>query len=734
MTVAPPPRVPLPATVGPYRVVKLLGSGGMGRVYLATTRAGRPVAVKVVRDSYAQDPRFRARFRAETEAAFKVSGAFTAPVLAADPDAAQPWLATAYLPVPSLTEAVGAHGAMPERSVRALAAGLAEALAAIHAAGVVHRDLKPANILLADDGPRVIDFGISRAVDTAGLTGTGQILGTAGYMPPEQISGRTCTAAGDVFSFGATLVFAATAHGAFGSGGLHALLYRTVHEDPDLSDTPPALREALAACMAKEPGQRPQVPHLAALFGTPALPGTGWLPEAVRQDVRHREETVRLELSRTRAHRWGRRQVLSAAGGGVVAAGLAGWYLADGRGSGSAPKPPRRLWYRQLPADFPKVWTAARGRLLLSAQSGAGAAALDPATGKTLWQSAPYGSVASATDGRTVYVIELDGAVHARDLVTGKERWRFAPPGDNGAQTDGLAVQAGAGGWSYVTSSVTGGLYGVDADGTARWHRALAHAAVYPRGDVVLCVTRPQGGESYRRDVRAVDARSGADRWAYPSDLFDIGGAPGSRAVVGLRRDTAELTAIRLSDGHPLWKVPSGLDAGDLVPDMALAGMARLTPDGRTLLFQQSLADGAFAAVDADTGGTLWRAHPAAIQQLAPYGSTLFTTATPPVGTDLTAGHGPLTAYGLRDGQRLWATDDLGKGLSQVLGSTAGLVLLGIAGGSHPGVYAYGLAKGRQIWHLRYESGIPAASWTSASAGRRTWISNGTTLLALTQP
>ncbi|NYV78316.1 serine/threonine protein kinase, partial [Streptomyces sp. UH6] len=153
----------------------------MGRVYLAATRAGRPVAVKVVRESYAQDLDFRRRFRVEAEAAMKVGGAFTAPVLAADPDAPLPWLATAYLPAPSLSEVVATHGPMPPETVRALAAGLVEALTAVHAAGLVHRDLKPSNILLAEDGPRLIDFGLARALDAASLTGTGQILGTAGY-------------------------------------------------------------------------------------------------------------------------------------------------------------------------------------------------------------------------------------------------------------------------------------------------------------------------------------------------------------------------------------------------------------------------------------------------------------------------------------------------------------------------------------------------------------------------
>lgn len=729
--VPPPSSASLPATVGPYRVLRLLGSGGMGRVYLAATRAGRPVAVKVVRESYAQDPRFRERFRAETEAAFKVSGAFTAPVLAADPDAALPWLATAYLPAPSLSDAVTAHGAMPEQMVRALAAGLAEALAAIHAAGLVHRDLKPSNILLTEDGPRVIDFGIARAVDASGLTGTGQILGTAGYMPPEQISGRTCTAAGDVFSLGATLAFAAAGRGPFGASGLHILLYRTVHEEPDLDGTPEALREPLSACLAKEPWRRPQVPQLAELFGAPPLPGTGWLPQSVERDVRRREETVQEELANAPSGRWSRRQVIAAAGGAVAAAAFGGWYLTRGSTSGQQPDPPQVLWRKQLPDGFTKVWTAARGRVLLSDSNGAGVAAVDPDTGHTLWRSDPYGTVSSATDGHTVYAIELDGAVHARDLATGARTWRFAPPGDSSPEATDLIVQAGAGGWTYVTSANTRALYALDGSGTVRWHRDAPLTTVYPRGKVLLCVTRPEGALEYRRTAHALDARSGEKLWSHPAELFGIGTNPGTRMAVALRHDTAELTGLRLSDGHPLWTVPTGLDPGDEIIDETLAGMALLSDDGRTVILQQSLANGSFAALDAGTGKTLWRDRPASVQQLSPFGTSLFTTATPPVGTDLTAGHGPLTAYALRSGHRLWRTADLGKGLSLVLAARAGLALLGTNGGSHPGLHGYALSDGSRIWSLPYEGDTLSVPWTATSSGNRTWASSGNTLLGL---
>lgn len=224
-TVAPQPPGPAhaqhsPTRIGPYEVFQLLGEGGMGRVFLARSPGSRLVALKVIRPEYADAPDFRGRFRRETEAARSVSGFFTPPVLDADADAPQPWLATAYVPAPSLHEVVRGFGVLPEPALRALGTGLAEALLAIHAAGIVHRDLKPGNVLVAEDGPRVIDFGISRAVDATQVTRTGAVMGTPGFMAPEQIvSSREAGPAADVFSLGCVLVFAATGQGPFGAGG-----------------------------------------------------------------------------------------------------------------------------------------------------------------------------------------------------------------------------------------------------------------------------------------------------------------------------------------------------------------------------------------------------------------------------------------------------------------------------------------------------------------------------------
>ena len=267
-----------PQLIGPYRLRGRLGTGGMGRVYLGLSPGGRAAAVKVIRADLAQDPEFRARFRREIAVARKVSGLFTAPVIDAGLDGSVPWLATAYVPGPSLAEAVSQHGPLPPRSVLALAAGLAEGLNAIHAAGVVHRDLKPANVLLAEDGPRVIDFGISRAVEASALTHTGLVVGSPGFMSPEQAEGREVGPPSDIFSLGAVLSFAATGEGPFGTGSTPALVYRVVHALPNLDYLPAQVRPLVERCLAKDPAQRPTA---AQLLAGAAYPATGWLPEPV---------------------------------------------------------------------------------------------------------------------------------------------------------------------------------------------------------------------------------------------------------------------------------------------------------------------------------------------------------------------------------------------------------------------------------------------------------------------
>jgi Protein kinase domain len=267
-----------PHVIGEYRLRAQLGAGGMGRVYLGLSPAGRAVAIKVVNPDLAEDAEFLHRFAQEVAAARAVSGIYTAPVVASGLDERPPWLATAFVPGPSLDQVVSENGPLPEPALWPLLAGLTEAMAAIHACGVVHRDLKPANVLLATDGPRVIDFGISRATDGTMLTAAGVVFGTPGYMSPEQAEGKPAGPASDMFALGCVIAYAAAGAGPFGTGTAAAVLYRVVHGEGDLSGVPPALREIVSGCLAKDPAARPAPAALAAAIAG-RDPGTG--PSAV---------------------------------------------------------------------------------------------------------------------------------------------------------------------------------------------------------------------------------------------------------------------------------------------------------------------------------------------------------------------------------------------------------------------------------------------------------------------
>ena len=323
-----------PRSLGGFRVLARLAVGGMGRVYLALGADRRAVALKVARAEFAADARFRARFRREVDTARDVGrgaglqldrsdggiglpysgfpsghippgripsgAAWIAPVVAADPDAELPWLASEYVPGPSVTEALMGFGPLSAHGLRTLTRGLALALAEVHAAGVVHRDVKPSNVLLARDGPRLIDFGVARAIDDVQLTRVGAVIGSPGFLSPEQAVGKPASFGSDVFSLASVVAYAACGVGPFGAGEGPALLYRVVHEPPRLVNVPRELAEVLTACLVKDPEERPAAAEVAAyLPATVATVGTattgsrtdpaGWLSEAVLADIARRE-------------------------------------------------------------------------------------------------------------------------------------------------------------------------------------------------------------------------------------------------------------------------------------------------------------------------------------------------------------------------------------------------------------------------------------------------------------
>ncbi|MEU5915867.1 bifunctional serine/threonine-protein kinase/ABC transporter substrate-binding protein [Streptomyces sp. NPDC047141] len=359
-----------PSTIAGYRLLGRLGAGGMGVVYLGRTGTGELAAVKVTHGDQADQPEFRARFRREVEAARRVSSPWAVPVTGADLDAPEPWMATAFVPGPSLGEAVGAHGPLPERSVRVLGGAVARALAAVHAAGLVHRDVKPGNVLLAVDGPRLIDFGIARATGETALTATDMVVGTPGFLAPEQAEARAADIgpAADVFALGCLLAYAATGRPPFGTGALDALLYRTVHDEPDLAGLPEPLLGLVRQCLAKDPAARPTAEDVAARL-TEDAPGAAadWLPAPVVATIAARSAAM-LALPDIDATTPGtdpaapagssRRGFLTlGAGAAVLAAGggaLALWNSRrDGSGDGKTPAPaPRKTWAVGVLADL----------------------------------------------------------------------------------------------------------------------------------------------------------------------------------------------------------------------------------------------------------------------------------------------------------------------------------------------------------------------------------------------
>jgi hypothetical protein len=342
-----------PSVVAGYRLVARLGAGGMGRVYLSHTRGGRPVAIKVVRPELADDPAFRRRFRREVEAARRVRGAYTAELVDADTDGALPWLATLYVPGPSLTAAVARRGPLPVSAVLWLTAGVAEALQAIHSAGVVHRDLKPSNVLLAADGPRVIDFGISVTAGVSSHTATGSTVGTPHFMAPEQATAGEVSPATDVFALAQTAAFAALGEPLYGDGIAPVVLYRIVHEEPDLSRLPEPLRPLFARCLASDPRERATpaevVQWCRRQLGADAAAGAGpavWnevtgpgatVPGPARTPVAPSTAAATLSLRPARRRAPGRRTALVTAvtvtAGALMWTGLT-WFGGDRSGAG----------------------------------------------------------------------------------------------------------------------------------------------------------------------------------------------------------------------------------------------------------------------------------------------------------------------------------------------------------------------------------------------------------------
>ncbi|WP_372344565.1 PQQ-binding-like beta-propeller repeat protein [Streptomyces sp. KL116D] len=582
-----------PRRIGPFEVLGRLGAGGMGLVYLARSASGRRVAIKTVRTELAEDQLFRVRFTREVEAARAVSGFYTAAVVDADPRAAVPWLATAYVPAPSLEEIVNECGPLPAPAVRWLAAGVAEALQSIHGAGLVHRDLKPSNVLVVEDGPRVIDFGIASGVSNTRLTMTNVAVGTPAYMSPEQAKdSRSVTGASDVFSLGSTLVFAATGHAPFHGANPVETVFMLLREGPDLEGLPDELRPLIETCMHMEATMRPSpadlqaqlAPHLFGPGSDDSGTASAWLPErsvALIESRRGSRTTVKPQ-SRTPGHEARMPAMppqppgpVSTEGwrGSPAASPVAARSVADGPvhlagarvpiGPGPRVADARAAAVKAPPAEsgLAASWSRSKPPVNGTGQDAGPASAVVPgpaAAEASSWRpwrfrmsNDVWGTPKVAAD--LVYVTSFE--VHALDVSTGRRRfktrdvaWAMAVADGRIHASDGptlWALDAREGGdlWRVASDAW---VYSLAADrGTVvtgtRGGGVQAREAV--NGDLLWEITgcqtdfeAPEAGPVVHDGtvfvwqdarLRALEARTGEERWSYPvGDAASCGGVP----------------------------------------------------------------------------------------------------------------------------------------------------------------------------------------------------------------
>ncbi|WP_019057377.1 outer membrane protein assembly factor BamB family protein [Streptomyces prunicolor] len=573
-----------PRRIGPFEVLGRLGAGGMGLVYLARSASGRRVAIKTVRTELAEDQLFRVRFTREVEAARAVSGFYTAAVVDADPRAAVPWLATAYVPAPSLEEIVNECGPMPAQAVRWLAAGVAEALQSIHGAGLVHRDLKPSNVLVVEDGPRVIDFGIASGVSNTRLTMTNVAVGTPAYMSPEQAKdSRSVTGASDVFSLGSMLVFAATGHPPFHGANPVETVFMLLREGPDLQGLPNELRPLIESCMQMEATGRPNpadlqaqlAPHLFGSGSDDSGTASAWLPERAVTLIETRRggrPPVKPTPTAGRSGGGGRVAVppppshdpvvpvpVGAPDTGPVRLAGApvpigpGPRVADARAAAvKAPPPEAGLvasWSRPRPGvngTEPAVGPAVPAPPPLPPETAAGWRPWRFRMSNDVWGT-------PTVAGDLVYVTSFE--VHALDVQTGRRSFKTRDVAWSMAVADGrihasdgptlFALDAREGGdlwrlsteaWVYSLKAERGTVVtGTRGGGVQAWE-ASSGQQLWQLTGAQTDFESPEAGPALHDGtvyvwqdarLRALDARTGDERWAYPiGDAASCGGVP----------------------------------------------------------------------------------------------------------------------------------------------------------------------------------------------------------------
>ncbi|MFE7896073.1 PQQ-binding-like beta-propeller repeat protein [Streptomyces sp. NPDC057424] len=660
-----------PRRIGPFEVLGRLGAGGMGLVYLARSASGRRVAIKTVRTELAEDQLFRVRFTREVEAARAVSGFYTAAVVDADPRAAVPWLATAYVPAPSLEEIVNDCGPMPAQAVRWLAAGVAEALQSIHGAGLVHRDLKPSNVLVVEDGPRVIDFGIASGVSNTRLTMTNVAVGTPAYMSPEQAKdSRSVTGASDVFSLGSMLVFAATGHPPFHGANPVETVFMLLREGPDLEGLPDELRPLIESCMQMDPTARPNpadlqsqlAPHLFGSGSDDSGTASAWLPERAVGLIESRRNGRPAGKPTPGAGRGGGRpapgpapippppshdpvvpaSVPAPAGGPdtgpVRLAGAQvpigpGPRVADVRAAAVKAPPPEAALAASWSKPRPGVNGADPVVGAAVAAPPAPAAPPEQAGGWRPWRfrmsNDVWGTPSVADD--LVYVTSFE--VHALDVATGRRRFKtrdvawsmavadgrihasdgptlFALDAREGAdlwrlQTDAWVYSLQAGRGTVVTGTRGGGVQGWEASGGQKLWEITGCQSDFesPEAGPALHDGTVYVWQDAR--LRALDARTGDERWSYPiGDAASCGGVPirltqATDGYVYVCAGTRVL-ALDVAAGHVKWHFEAPavfLSPPTFVPGPAVTGGGIYLADYLGTVY----------ALDATDGRDRWR-------------------------------------------------------------------------------------------------------------------------------
>jgi outer membrane protein assembly factor BamB len=705
-----------PRRIGPYEVLGRLGAGGMGEVYLAASRAGLRLAVKVVRTEHAEDRTFRARFRQEVRAAQTVggTGTYTARVVDADTEGERPWMATEFVDGPNLRDAVLDHGPLPEDAVRTLAAALGEALAAIHAKGLVHRDLKPSNILLAPDGPRVIDFGIVRALEATALTRTGAVVGSVGYVSPEQIrNGAEVGPPSDVFSLGAVLAYASSGREPFGEGQDSVILLRVLTRDFDLTGLPQAVLPLVESCLRAEPEERPTpqdvvaaAGHTGRSLGQSARPGwfttapkppegdQRWLPERESQERGSRVEYVApVTLTHAPAPAdtpvpASRRGALRFLAGGAVAAagaGAGGWWWLRDRGAEGG----------RSTADGPG--SGAATPTVARQSTGAG------------WQYETGGlggrhgaCVVPSSDGGRLYVGGADGALHAVS-PDGKKLWRTRLSGS--PVMPPLVTADGAYCLTEDDGEGAAELYAVGPGGRVRWKRTInGGGSQFPvaAGGLVLVTT----GTANSGSVRAYtsDGRVG---WETPTP-----GGPtsepavaGGTAYVGTFADA--VVALDVKDGRRSWAVQAGIDTG------------RPTPVGDTLVVGSG---GEYSLHGVSTSGRRrWQRRSDEV------GGSRYFTSVRLGDLVVTSASGTVVALDPADGSTAWTfssrSDAQAYSDPTVVANTVHVCL---------GSRLYALdRRGKQLWKASFDGAEGASTHRPVIRGKRAYLATNRGIAAL---